>query len=128
MRFVIAFGYRECSLEKGCTIAPVTELGMAALVEVHDEAELGRSLDAGATVVGINNRNLDTFSVDLATTERLAPMVPEGCIVVSESGIQSRVDVERVCDVGARAILVGESLVTSGDVAGKIRELRGDSS
>jgi len=109
-------------------LALTAELGMAALVEVHDERELDRSLDAGATVVGINNRNLDTFTVDLATTERLAPMVPEGHIVVSESGISSRAHVERVCDAGARAILVGESLVTSGDIAGKLRELRGDSS
>ena len=109
-------------------LALTTELGMTALVEVHDETELGRSLDAGATVVGINNRNLDTFSVDLATTEQLAPMVPEGCMVVSESGISSRADVERVRDAGASAILVGESLVTSGDIAGKLRELRGDSS
>ena len=109
-------------------LALTTELGMTALVEVHDDTELGRSIDAGATVVGINNRNLDTFTVDLATTERLAPMVPEGCLVVSESGIKSRADVERVRDAGARAILVGESLVTSGDIAGKIRELSGASS
>ncbi len=103
------------------------ELGMSALVEVHDEAELDRALDAGAIVVGINNRDLDTFAVDLATTERLAPRVPAGHIVVSESGIGSWADVVRVRDAGARAILVGESLVTSGDIAGKLRELRGGS-
>jgi len=99
------------------------DLGMAALVEVHNESELDRALAAGAGIIGINNRDLDTFTVDLATTERLAPLVPADRVVVGESGISSRADVERVREAGARAVLVGESLVTSGDIAGKVREL-----
>jgi len=109
-------------------ISLTRELEMCALVEVHDRAELGWALDAGAGIIGVNNRDLDTFTVDLATTERLAPLVPDDRIVVSESGIRSWDDVARVRDAGARAVLVGESLVTSGDVAGKLRELRGGTS
>jgi len=104
-------------------LALTEDLGMAALVEVHNESELDRALEAGAGVIGINNRDLDTFTVDLATTERLAPLVPADRVVVGESGISSRADVERVREAGARAVLVGESLVTSGDIAGKVREL-----
>jgi len=104
------------------------DLGMNALVEVHDRAELGRALEAGANVIGVNNRDLDTFTVDLATTDELAPLVPDDRIVVSESGFRSWDDIVRACGAGARAVLVGESLVTSGDVAGKLRELRGGSS
>ncbi|MBI3977391.1 MAG: indole-3-glycerol phosphate synthase TrpC [Chloroflexi bacterium] len=99
------------------------ELGMAALVEGHDEAEIDRALATGATVVGINNRDLRTFQVDLATTERLRPRIPAGCIAGGLSGIHSRADVERLAAAGVDAVLVGEALVRSADVAAKVREL-----
>ena len=105
-------------------LALAIETGLTVLVETHNEREVETAVDAGAMVIGINNRDLDTFVVDLAVTERLAPLIPSDRIVVSESGISSADDVARVRDAGARAVLVGESLVTSGDVAGKVRELR----
>jgi indole-3-glycerol phosphate synthase len=100
-------------------------LKMAALVEAHDEPELDRALAAGASLIGINNRDLRTFAVNLATTEKLAARMPDDVIVVAESGIQTRADVERVAKAGADAILVGESLMRSGDIAGKVKELLG---
>ena len=100
-------------------------LGLAALVEVHDEAELDVAADLGAGLVGVNNRDLRTFQTDLATTERLAPRVPAGALVVAESGIASRADVQRVAVAGAHAVLVGEALSRSGDPVAKIRELLG---
>lgn len=100
-----------------------TELGMDALVEVHDEAELEAALWAGARVVGINNRDLRTFQVDLETTARLRPLIPPGVIVVAESGIHTRDDAARLAAMGVDAILVGEALVTAPDPAGKAREL-----
>lgn len=105
--------------------ALAAELGMAALVEVHDEAELDRALAAGASLIGVNNRNLDTFAVDLETTIRLAARVDDGVTLVGESGIHTRADVERLREAGVDAILVGESIVTSADPAAKIRELIG---
>jgi indole-3-glycerol phosphate synthase len=106
-------------------LALARQLRVAAVVEVHDEAELDRAVQAEAEIIGINNRDLRTFAVDLATTERLAPRVPADKLVVAESGIGTRADVERVRRAGAKAILVGESLMRSGDVAGKVRELIG---
>lgn len=100
-------------------------LHMAALVEVHDETELDRALAAGAHLIGINNRNLATFTVSLATTEKLAAKIPEDRIVVAESGIHTRADVLHVAKAGARAILVGESLMRSGNITGKVKELLG---
>ena len=100
------------------------EMWMQVLVEVHDEAELGVAVDAGAEIIGINNRNLRTFETDLSTTERLAPMVPDGRIIVAESGIRSRKDIERVRAAGAHAALIGESLVASDDPAAMLRELQ----
>ncbi len=110
------------------TLLALTEsLGMQALVEIHDEAELEQALAAGASIVGVNNRNLHTFEVTLATTERLAALVPaeRRPVFVSESGIFSRADVARVRASGADAVLVGEALVTSGDTAARVRELAG---
>ena len=101
------------------------ELRLTALVEVHDEVELERALGAGAESIGINNRNLNDFSVTLTTTERLAARIPRNRVVVAESGIHTRADVERVTRAGAHAILVGETLMRSGDVAGKVTELLG---
>ncbi|MCS7207282.1 MAG: indole-3-glycerol phosphate synthase TrpC [Dehalococcoidia bacterium] len=100
-------------------------LWLQCLVEVHTEAEMERALAAGAEIIGINNRDLHTFHTDLAVTERLAPRVPRGKVVVSESGIATRQDVVRVQRAGVHAILVGEALVTSPDPAAKIRELLG---
>jgi indole-3-glycerol phosphate synthase len=120
------------------------QLRVAALVEVHHELELDRALAAGADIIGINNRDLRDFSVDLATTERLAAAIQahggsrsvatvghdkawpsKRPIIVAESGINTRADVERVAQAGVDAILVGESLMRSGDIAVKVGELLG---
>jgi indole-3-glycerol phosphate synthase len=85
------------------------------LIEVHDETELGRALDAGADFIGINNRNLATFDVDLNVTQRLAPQVPGDCTIVSESGIRTTDDIRRVIGAGAHAALIGESLMRAAD-------------
>ena len=100
-----------------------TEAGLAALVEVHDEAELERALKISPKLIGVNNRDLKTFKVDLATTERLATKIGEGTILVAESGIHTHSDVKRLKDCGAKAILVGESLLRGGNIREKIREL-----
>jgi indole-3-glycerol phosphate synthase len=99
------------------------EMGMDALVEVHTESELHRAVQAGAKVIGINNRDLTTFHTTLEVTERLAPQIPPGSIIVSESGIDSAEDVRRVTRAGAHAVLVGESLMRAGDMGQKLREL-----
>lgn len=109
----------------GELIALAGSLGMAALVEVHDELELERALKAGAEIIGINNRDLRSFEVDLATTERLRPLIPAERTVVAESGIFGRGDVERLAALGVHAVLVGEALVTAPDPAAKVRELLG---
>jgi indole-3-glycerol phosphate synthase len=101
------------------------KLGMDALVEVHQEAEVETALKANARVIGINNRNLNDFSVDLKTTLRLRPLIPPEVSVVSESGIQSHVDVDLLRQTGVDAVLIGEALVTSHDPLAKIRELLG---
>ena len=98
-------------------------LWLQCLVEVHDESELQTAIGAGAELIGINNRDLRTFDTDLAATERLAPLVPDGRIIVSESGIANREDVLRVQRAGAHAILVGEALVTSDDPGARLGEL-----
>lgn len=103
----------------------ITSYGMTALVEVHNELEIERALKVGASVIGVNNRNLHTFTVDLAVTERLARWIPEGVTLVAESGIHTIEDVERMAQVGAHAVLVGESLVTAPDMSEQIRKLSG---
>lgn len=97
--------------------------GMDALVEIHDEAEANRALSNGCDFVGINNRNLKTFEVDMNTTERLRPLLPSNVTVVAESGISTRSDAQRLRNCGADALLVGESLMKSGDVNSAIRDL-----
>jgi len=100
--------------------------GLAALVEVHDESELDRAIAAGARLIGVNNRDLKTFKVDLATTERMAERLRSAnheAILVAESGIHNRADVERLRACGAAAILVGESLMRHGNIREKIAEL-----
>lgn len=99
------------------------ELWLQCLIEVHDEEEVGIALEAGAEIVGINNRNLHTFVTELSVTERLARLVPSGKIVVSESGIDTREDVMRVGRAGAHAVLVGEALVTAADPGERLRGL-----
>ena len=96
-----------------------------ALVEVHSEAELEVALEAGAEVIGINHRDLKTFQMDLSLAQRLRPLIPQGKIVVAESGINTGEDVARLRKTGVNAVLVGEALVTATDVAAKVRELAG---
>ena len=103
-------------------IGQARELEMESLVEVHDESQVERALAAGADLIGINNRDLRTFDVDLATTERLRPLIPDDKVVISESGIATRADVERLASCGVHAVLVGEALMTSTNVREKIRE------
>ncbi len=99
------------------------KLGMGCLVEVHNEKEVAGALDAGAEVIGINNRDLKTFKVDIRTTRRLRPLIPAGYTVVSESGIRSGEDVAELKQWGINAILVGETLVTTDDIPSRMREL-----
>jgi indole-3-glycerol phosphate synthase len=94
-----------------------------ALVEVHDEAELERALTGGARIIGVNNRNLRDFSVDLGASERLAQQIPDGVIRVAESGIKTRADVDRLRAAGFDAFLVGESLLRQNDRAAGVRQL-----
>jgi indole-3-glycerol phosphate synthase len=102
------------------------ELGLTPLVEVHNEAETERALRLKAVrLIGINNRNLATFEVSLETTERIRPKIPMGITVVAESGIFTARDVQRLAQANVDAVLVGEALVTSGDIAAKVRELSG---
>lgn len=103
--------------------ALITDLGMTALVEVHNEAELERALKINPVLLGVNNRDLKTFNVDLNTTARLAAQMPDSVTLVAESGIFTAEDVQRMAQVGARAVLVGESLVKSGSVAAQVRAL-----
>jgi indole-3-glycerol phosphate synthase len=116
--------------------ALASEAGLAALVEVHNEADLARALAVGAPLIGVNNRNLKSFHVDLATTERLATILRQGSsarqdasppLLVAESGIHTRADVDRLAACGAAAILVGESLVRHGmtEIAAQVGELLG---
>lgn len=105
------------------------QLGLTALVEVHDQAETERALKLkDVKLIGINNRNLATFDVTLETTEKLCPIIPSGIAVVAESGIFTAGDVERLANANVDAILVGEALVTSDDIGAKVRELSGRTS
>ena len=99
------------------------ELGLAALVEVHDDDELTRAIDSGARVIGVNNRNLRTLQVDIDASDRLAARVPRGVIAVSESGLQSRADLERLVAAGYRAFLIGERFMIDPDPAQAIADL-----
>jgi len=97
-------------------------------VEVHDLAEMDRALEIDADIIGINNRNLHTFEVDLSTTEELATEIPSDCLGISESGIRTPEDVKRVVDQGIHCLLVGETLMRDGDPAAALRKLRGSPS
>jgi indole-3-glycerol phosphate synthase len=99
------------------------ELHMSCLVETHNKTEVEIALKSEANIIGINNRDLSNFSVNIANTERLRPLIPPDRIVVSESGIKERNDIERLRQLGVNAVIVGESLMSAPDIAAKIREL-----
>ena len=99
------------------------ELKMQCLVEVHDQAELERVIQSPAKIIGINNRDLHTFEVDITTTEHLCPLIPRDRIIVSESGIKEREDIQSLQGWGVNAVLIGEALVTASDISAKLREL-----
>lgn len=111
--------------ELGELVKTATALGMDPLVEVFDETDLERALEAGASLVGVNHRDLDSFEVDPDRTGKLSPLVPDGVRLVSLSGVSTRSEVEELQAAGADAVLVGESLVTAPDPAAKVRELLG---
>lgn len=100
-------------------------LGMSALVETHNEAEVEMALHAGARMIGVNNRNLRDFTVDTDNSRRLHELVPKEVLFVSESGVRSAEDVEKLREIGTDAVLVGETLMRAGDKRAKLRELRG---
>ena len=101
------------------------ELGLSALVEVHDEQEISVALDAGARIIGVNNRNLKDFSVDTSNSIRLRSKVPSDVLFVSESGVSSADDVKRLRDIGTDAVLIGEALMKEDDKTSKLAILRG---
>jgi len=101
------------------------ELGLATLVEVHDEAELARAIDSGARAIGVNNRNLRTLTVDVEASDRLASRMPRSVIGVSESGLKSRQELDRLAAAGYKAFLIGERFMTAPDPAAAIAELMG---
>lgn len=100
-------------------------LGMSALVETHDEAEIEAALRAGARMIGVNNRNLKDFSVDTDNSRRLRDLIPKEVLFVSESGVRSAEDVAQLREIGADAVLIGEALMRAADKRAKLRELRG---
>lgn len=101
------------------------ELDLSPLIEVHTQNELDLALAAGAEIIGINNRNLDTFVTDIETSSRLKENIPKEKIVVSESGIKERKDIELLMQAGIHAFLIGEALIITPDIAGKLRHLKG---
>ncbi|MEX2236736.1 MAG: indole-3-glycerol phosphate synthase TrpC [Dehalococcoidia bacterium] len=104
-------------------LSSAADVGLEALVEVHDEKELDIALSAGALIIGVNNRDLRTFETDVAVSERLLPLIPRSVARVAESGIRTTEDVRRVAAAGADAVLVGETLMLADDPAAAIREL-----
>ena len=106
-------------------IAVCDKLGLSALVEAHDEDEVKTAVNAGARIIGVNNRNLKDFSVDTENSRRLREMIPRDVLFVSESGVSGAEDVRKLRDIGADAVLVGEALMRAEDKRAKLRELRG---
>ena len=100
-----------------------SELGLSALTEIHDKNDLDTAVECGADIIGINNRDLDTFHVDINITDKLAGYVPEPCILVSESGISTGEDIRSLKGKGINTVLVGSALMSSGDPESKVREL-----
>ena len=107
-------------------LALCRELGLSALVEAHKEAEIETALRAGAEIIGVNNRNLHDFTVDTENSRRLRRLIPPDILFVSESGVKNAEDVKRLREIGADAVLVGETLMHAEDKAAKLRELRGE--
>jgi len=105
--------------------AAAAEIGLTPLVEVHNEQEVERALRVGPKVLGINNRDLKTFTVDTELTARLVRLIPAGIVAVAESGMKSAEDVRRMGEAGADAVLIGEGLVSAGDIAGQVRLFSG---
>lgn len=101
------------------------ELGLSALVEAHDETEVSMALKAKARLIGVNNRNLKDFSIDTDNSRRLRELIPRDVLFVSESGVSSAKDVEKLCEIGADAVLIGETLMRAADKKAKLNELRG---
>jgi len=102
------------------------EVGLSQLVEVHSQEELDYALAAGAEIIGINNRDLETFITDIETSVRLKTRIPENNLVVAESGIRGRKDIESLMQAGMHSFLIGEHLVTASDISKKLREFRGE--
>jgi indole-3-glycerol phosphate synthase len=118
---------RILSLQKLKSLLEITQdLGMVALTEVHDEEDLMKAIDGEAEIIGINNRNLDTFEVDLDTTRKLAPRVPEGKVLVCESGIRKREDIRSIKPLGVHGFLIGTALMKSENLEMTARELAGE--
>ena len=107
-------------------LALCRELGLSALVEAHSEPEIETALHAGAEIIGVNNRNLHDFTVDTDNSRRLRRLIPPDILFVSESGVKNAEDVQRMREIGADAVLVGETLMRAEDKAAKLRELRGE--
>lgn len=122
---LIAAVLDEKELKELITLA--NELGLDTLVEIHTAKELEKALLCGAEIIGINNRDLNTFNTDISNTMQIIRDIPDNCLVVSESGISTARDVEKLVDVGVDAILVGEALVTSDNIERRIIELLGGS-
>ena len=101
-----------------------TDLELDSLIEVHDETELATALEIGATIIGVNQRDLKTFEVDHQRAVRMAGMMPDGIVKVAESGVKTRTDAQVLRNAGYSAVLVGESLVTSGDIVASVKDLR----
>ena len=101
------------------------ELGLSALVEAHDESEVGMALNAGARMIGVNNRNLKDFSVDTNNSRRLRAQIPKAVLFVSESGVKDAADIAKLREIGADAVLIGETLMKAADKKVKLAELRG---
>ena len=100
------------------------ELGLSALVEAHDECEVRMALNAGARMIGVNNRNLKDFSVDTGNSGRFRRLIPRDVLFISESGVSSAEDVRKLCEIGADAVLIGETLMRAENKAAKLAELR----
>jgi indole-3-glycerol phosphate synthase len=99
------------------------ELGMYPLTEVHDRSDLEKAIDSGAEIIGINNRDLDSFTVDIKRTLELAPLVPEDRVIISESGLAKKEDIQSLKDTGVQAVLVGSALMKSEDLTTKTAEM-----
>ena len=101
-------------------------MGLSALVEAHDEKEIQMALNAGARIIGVNNRNLKDFTVDITNSVRLRELVPRDILFVSESGMKTREDIARLEENGTNAVLIGETFMRSSDKAGMLKMLRGE--